>query len=463
MSRLARDPAHRGYLRSDLGSATPGFRRRTERPARPDLRRGLAFDVSVPAVILKVGKYPVASGALAAIRTLGRTGAQVYALTEPGLTPAGTSRYCAGRFAWQVTERDEMKAAAEELRDIGRMIGARSVIVPMDDESAVLVAEHADRLSEYFLFPPVERTLPRSLASKAGLRELCDRFGVPAPVSAAPHTEADASRFAAAASFPLVVKRAAVWDNRNPTGSSVGSSSSAPRLVHGAEELLSLGAFDGLGPAFVVQEYIPPEHAEDWIVHLYADAQADCRVLFTGRKIRSWPPVAGVTACGVSAANPVLAHAAEQFCKAVGYSGIADMDWRLDRRDGQYKLLDFNPRVGNNFRLFTTESGLDVVHALHLDLTGRPFPRDTQADGRRLIVEHIDIPARLAHRTSKNGTRSAYQVTSTEYAWLAVDDPLPFLAMLSRVVSIVKIIRTGIRSMRSGAPRRDSRGRAPMS
>ena len=22
------------------------------------------------------------------------------------------------------------------------------------------------------------------------------------------------------------------------------------------------------------------------------------------------------------------------------------MDWRLDRRDGLYKLLDFNPRVG---------------------------------------------------------------------------------------------------------------------
>jgi D-aspartate ligase len=337
------------------------------------------------------------------------------------------------------------------------------VLVPLNDEAAVIIAEQAAALSGHFLFPSIETTLPRRLASKAGLRGLCQQFGVPAPASAAPCTTAEAAQFAASAVFPLVVKHAGVWDQRNPTNMSLGSSSSAPRLVHSLDALMSLGDYDGVTAAYVVQEYIPPEHAEDWIVHLYADAQANCRVLFTGRKVRSWPPVAGVTAAGISATNPVLAHAAEQFCKAVGYCGAADMDWRFDRRDGQYKLLDFNPRVGNNFRLFTTESGTDVVRALHLDLTGRPCPQEAQADGRQLIVEHIDIPARLSRRSAVGGTRSGYPATSTEYAWLAADDPMPFLAMLTRVLSIVKIIRTGIRSTRSSAPRRARRRRAKVS
>jgi D-aspartate ligase len=418
------------------------------------------FDVNVPAVILKVGQYPVASGVLAAIRTLGRVGVPVHTLTEPGITPAGVSRYCARRFTWTASERDDISAVACDLRTIGRRIGTRSVIVPMDDESAVLVAEHADALSEHFLFPPTEATLPRRLASKAGLRESCELLGVPAPASAAPCTEADAARFAAAATFPLIVKNAGVWDSRNATGLSVGSTSSRPRLVHSPEELLRLGEYDGRTAAFVAQEYIPPEHAEDWLVHLYADAKADVRVLFTGRKIRSWPPVTGATACGISASNPVLAHAAEQFCTAIGYRGVASMDWRLDRRDDQYKLLDFNPRVGNCFRLFTTESGIDVVRALHLDLTGRSFPQEAQAEGRRLVIEHIDIPARLAGRAHIGDGCQTHPATTTEYAWLARDDTLPILAMLTRVISIVKIIRTGLQSMRLIAGREDARQRA---
>jgi D-aspartate ligase len=419
------------------------------------------FDLSVPALILKVGQYPVAHGMLAAVRTLGRTGVPVYALTNPGISAVSASRFCAGRFTWQVSEHDDMSAAAEVLRDVGCKIGTRTVLVPLNDEAAVLIAEHAVSLSEHFLTPPIDSGLPRQLASKAGLRELCEQFGVPAPASAAPHTAAEAASFAAAATFPLVVKHAGVWDNRNPTDASIGSSSSGPRLVHNTDELLSLGEFDGLTPAFVAQEYIPPEHAEDWIVHLYADSGAHCRVLFTARKVRSWPPVAGVTACGVSAANPALAHAAELFCKAIGYCGAADMDWRLDRRDGQYKLLDFNPRVGNNFRLFATESGIDVVRALHLDLTGRPVPTGTQVAGRQLIVEHLDIPARLAHRASVGGARPPHAATSTEYAWCAADDPLPVLAMLCRVASLVKIIRTGLRSMRRTAGREAVRRRVP--
>jgi predicted ATP-grasp superfamily ATP-dependent carboligase len=140
------------------------------------------------------------------------------------------------------------------------------------------------------------------------------------------------------------------------------------------------------------------------------------------------------------------------------------MDWRLDRRDGQYKLLDFNPRVGNNFRLVVNEFGVDVVHALHLDLTGRPVPQGAQVDGRRLVVEHIDIPSRLAARvyaahqpagevTARTATSQSASgaFTSTEYAWWAPDDPLPLVGMLSRVASLYKIVRRGIRLLRASS------------
>ena len=99
-------------------------------------------------------------------------------------------------------------------------------------------------------------------------------------------------------------------------------------------------------PSVILQEYVPREHAEDWIVHLYCDANSNCLVEFTGVKVRSWPPHAGMTACAYAVPNPGLAAMAERFCEQIGFHGIADLDWRFDRRDGQYKLVDFNPRVG---------------------------------------------------------------------------------------------------------------------
>ena len=93
--------------------------------------------------------------------------------------------------------------------------------------------------------------------------------------------------------------------------------------------------------------------------------------MFTGVKVRSWPPHAGMTANAYVVDNPELADLAARFIKQIGFTGIIDLDLRFDRRDGLYKLLDFNPRMGAQFRLFESESGVDVVRGQHLDLTGR--------------------------------------------------------------------------------------------
>ena len=393
---------------------------------------GPRADVSVPALLLKIGQYPLHSGGVAVVRSLGRLGVPTYAITEDRWTPVAASRYCAGRFIWRVTGHEEPSMLAARLRSVGLALsdstGKRCVLVPVDDEAAVLIAEHAPSLTDCFLFPEVPAALPRELASKQRLFELCREHGVPAPLTVQPTTRAQFASFTADAAFPVVIKNAEPWERRRAPA--------VPHttVVHSGEELLA--TVPGNARGVVVQEYIPREQAQDWIVHLYCDASSECRCLFTGVKIRSWPPHNGATAAAYALANPELARLAARFCKAVGFRGIADLDWRLDLRDGMYKLVDFNPRVGNQFRLFATEHDIDVVRAQHLDLTGRAIPPGTVPDGRRIVVEHIDLPARLAYRLGGrrgNGYPAAPappRATGTELAWLAADDPLPLLAMI---------------------------------
>jgi D-aspartate ligase len=399
-------------------------------------QRGLSRSVGAadklpPALLMKIGKYPHHSGGVAVIRTLGRLGVPVYAITEDRLTPSALSRYCAGTFVWPSTGQEDPGHLAKRMQEVGKRIGQRTVIVPTDEEAAVLIAEYADELSEYFIFPDIDPGLPRALASKQRLYELCRRYDVPAPVTICPATIKELDEFAAAASFPVVVKNAEPWVRRR-----------APvvpntTVIYTARDLLALASSaDSTSLGMIVQEYIPKDQAQDWIVHLYSDADSNSVVLFTGVKLRSWPPHNGPTACAYTMANPELSQLAERFCKEIGFRGIADLDWRLDLRDGKYKLVDFNPRVGNQFRLFETEQGIDVVRALYLDLTGRAVPAGAARTGRRIIVEHIDLVARLAYRGG-NGYPAAPPpppFLSTELAWLAKDDFLPFLAIWPRLV-----------------------------
>ncbi|MBR7677597.1 ATP-grasp domain-containing protein [Streptomyces daliensis] len=390
-------------------------------------------DRSVPGLIVKIGRYPLHHGGVGAIRSLGRLGVPMYAITEDRWTPAARSRYLREPFVWPTSGRESPERLLDGLARAGRRIGRPSVLIPTDEEAAVLIAEHQDALAEWFLFPAVEPGLPRRLASKQGLHELCAEHGVASPAAAFPESYEEVERFAARARFPLVAK------NREAFVRRAHPAVPGTTRIGGPGELLALARGWGARPDVILQEYLPREEAEDWIVHGCFGAGGQPKAAFTGVKVRSWPPHAGMTACAYVVGNPELAELSAQFVKRVGFVGIVDLDWRFDRRDGLYKLLDFNPRMGAQFRLFENDAGVDVVRAQHLDLTGRAVPTGEQRDGDRYVVEHIDPAARLAYRRGRGGYTTPHaptraRVGGTELAWAASDDPLPAMVMLARVV-----------------------------
>ncbi len=386
-------------------------------------------DREVPGLIVKFGAYPLHHGGVGAIRSLGRLGVPMYAITEDRYTPAAVSRYLERAFVWPTTGTEEPERLVEGLLRIGRRIGRPAVLIPTDEEAAVLIAEHQDALTDRFLLPRVDPKLPRHLASKQGLHELCVEHGIPSPTAAFPQSYDDIVDFAEKARFPIVAKNREAFVRRSQPAVN-GTTKIATR-----EGLLALARDWGEHPGVILQEYLPREEAEDWIVHAYFDQDSTPLALFTGVKVRSWPPHAGMTANAYVVDNPELSDLAARFIKQIGFTGIIDLDLRFDRRDGQYKLLDFNPRMGAQFRLFENESGVDVVRAMHLDLTGRSVPEGEQRAGHRYIVENIDLPALLAYRRSGYTTPHAPpKASGTELAWLAGDDLRPFFTMLARFV-----------------------------
>ncbi|WP_432992279.1 hypothetical protein [Dactylosporangium sp. CA-233914] len=428
--------------------------------ADSDPTRAVRLDTSVPALLVKIGRYPVHAGALGVVRSLGRLGVPVYVITEDRLTPVALSRYVAGRFVWSGSEWHDTGRLVENLCAIGRSLGRPVVAVATDDEAAVLLAEHAATLGEHFLLPRVAPSLPRRLASKRGLFELCTAHDVPTPHTVFPTGREDLLRLAGELTFPVVAKNVAPWTRlRAPAVPTTTILSSRRALL---DRFAGLDDLSGL----LLQEYIPHEQAEDWFVHAYCDEGSSPALSFVGRKAYAWPPGRGCTADARAARNPALSDLTERFCKEIGYRGINDLDWRYDRRDGRLKLVDFNPRVGAQFRFGQTENGIDVVRALHLAMTGRAVPAGDQDYSRRLIVENLYVPARVLHRLARLPTAPLPPDLRSHGAWLEASgtDPLPVPAMVLRfggqaVASALRAAYRRVRRRLAGSAR--SRSRLP--
>src|ERR1700722_4974235 len=189
-----------------LGHLPRGDRRPT---APPDLDSGL------PVLLVRVGgKFPIQHHVVGVIRTLGRAGVPVYAVTEEGVTPASTSRYLTGQVKLTSGGELDQSALLDRLVEGVDRLPTRPMLVCPDDEAAVLLAEGADALAGRAICPAVPPDLPRQLASKRGLHEICLRHGVPTPAMSAVRTGDDLEAALSNLTLPVVVKQADSWSRQ---------------------------------------------------------------------------------------------------------------------------------------------------------------------------------------------------------------------------------------------------------
>jgi D-aspartate ligase len=381
------------------------------------------MNTDTPIVIFGLSRGLFHHGALGIARSAGRLGIAVHRIGRESHAPARLSRYSRG---WsRVPERATADQILELLHAHRQRIG-RALLIPIDDAASVFVDEHSQALEPDYLFPRQPSGLAQALSSKREMYELCVKHDIPTPASAFPQSETELLKHAESGSFPTVLKCINAGDA--PVGAPrVAIVNDADALVAAYHEMKSPDK-----PNLMVQEYVPGSPETIWMFNGYFDHDSQCRAGFTGKKIRQTPPYTGATTLGVCLNNATVEEATVRLMAAIGYRGILDIGYRFDQRDGQYKLLDVNPRIGGTFRLFVGDNGVDVLRAMYLDLTGQEVPPAKPPQGRRWFVQPWDLASSIAYwrrgdLTLLQWARSFRGVR--EGAWFAADDPLPFLAL----------------------------------
>lgn len=367
------------------------------------------FDTRVPAVLLRIDRNPFHHGTLGAVRSLGRAGIDVHVVADSTGSPVRRSRFVHRMHPPPAPDASPAEIALT-LRRVAARVSRPAVLIPMDDASAVAVDRMRDALAPRFLLPLSPAGLTERVADKAELATVCEAAGIPHPPTLVPDTPAQVTAAVRRLGLPVVAKWSRPW--LLPPGTDLRSTT----VLRSAQEAHTLcRRAEEAGSGLLLQAFLPPAPDQDWFFHGYADRSGSVCGGGPGRKLRAWPRGAGLTAVGRWTPNPAVQALAERLTSALGYRGIFDLDFRRDHATGAYHLLDFNPRPGAQFRLFADGSGLDVVRALHLDLTHRPLPPPAPLPGRTFVAENYAPLAALG--------------SGTERAWHARDDLAPGAAL----------------------------------
>lgn len=364
------------------------------------------------------------------MRSLGSLGIPIYGVDDDPASPVMKSCYLKQKF-FITFDETKPQEYIEQILDIGRQIGTKTILIPTSDELAVFVTEYRNQLSRHFFFPDLDSDLAKGLISKQEMFTIATRHGIPTPFTLFPRNLNDVLNFVKNIRFPIMLK--GIHGNRL-----MARTGHKMILVENRKELLEKyrQLEDPDSPNLMLQEHIPGGDDQVFIFNGYFNENSECLSAFTGHKIRQAPIHFGCASLGECRWNDDIANITKKFMKNIGYRGILDIGYRLDPRDGKYKVLDINPRVGGAFRLFVSKNDMDVVRSLYLDLTGQQQLSIVSREGRRWMIEDYDIISTYCYFREgslkfKEWLRSFKGLE--EGAWFNLKDPLPFLIMAARL------------------------------
>jgi predicted ATP-grasp superfamily ATP-dependent carboligase len=91
---------------------------------------------------------------------------------------------------------------------------------------------------------------------------------------------------------------------------------------------------------------------------------------------------------------PELEELSRRFLSRIDYYGLVEIEYKLDERDGEYKLLDVNPRTWG-YHSLGPRAGADFPYLLFRDQLGERVEPARAASGVTWVRLSTDVPTAL--------------------------------------------------------------------
>ncbi len=407
-------PARREALESREGPAP--------RAAAPAAARASAGEL--PALVLGAG-----ISALGALRCLGREGVATY------YASCADDFVHNSRWARRIATPLPVFPTSEQLGTfLLRQPLARAVLVPCSDAMARAVAGLDARLAARFpsSVAPVDRL--DTLVDKQRFARFAAAEGLPHPRTTLVRTRADLER------LPDEDFVSAFLKPCDSQAFSARFQAKAFRIRSRADALARFAEVERAGLEVILQEYVPGPASQHYYVDAFVDGSGRTLARFARRRLRMDAPFANssyLRSIPPDEARGALDLMDRVIAALAPVRGILSAEFKLDPRDGQFRVIEVNARAWKHVE-FAATSGVNICKLAYDDALGVRNEPVTAYDGGAFCVDryHDFRPCLELFR------RDELSLDAWARTWLSakgpvacLDDPLPALSAFGELLT----------------------------
>lgn len=295
---------------------------------------------------------------LSNVRSLGELGIPVYVVDRMHCL-AMHSRFCRKFFRVDDFTSEEFIDFLVSLSEKEKLDGW--ILIPSNDHIVENLSRHKETIGKHYrMLVPSESELYR-IINKLRLLELARGCGVPIPNTC----PADCCALASEFEYPLLVRGAmglTFYKAFHRKAVCVESNEELVANLQAFSKSVSLSEI-------MIQERIPDSKGNEVVSFTCFAVDGEVKTYWMGRKLREHPIKYGTATYAISVHVPEVVEPARKLVAALGYTGVCEIEFMLDIRDGLYKLIEINPRTWLWVGL-ARECGVDYARMIYGFLNG---------------------------------------------------------------------------------------------
>lgn len=240
------------------------------------------------------------------------------------------------------------------------------LLIPTKDYGVEFLARHKEELSRHYIVATPDLAIVTRILDKKLLYEDLRKMGIGVPETYTVNTPDELYSLRDTISFPCLLKPGLAHRFLRRFSFKMLEIFSFEELVRNYSDLTNEFSVDPYD--LMICDIIPGPDSKQMIQHAsYIDKEGEVLASMTSRKIRQDPPKYGQGRVTRSEIIPGVDDLSKKLLRSLGYFGFSEIEWKLDPRDGQYKVIEINPRYINYLAL-CVECGINFPYIQYADL-----------------------------------------------------------------------------------------------
>jgi len=287
---------------------------------------------------------------LAVVRSLGKKGIEVTVGENTRFATSLFSKYATKRVIYP-SSRTKPDVFVEFLINELKQ-DPYDILFPMEEDTLLLIAKNKDRFSRltYLLIPDCEKI--EFARNKKNIIQKAQELDIPCPKTWFIGHIGEVERIAKTIQYPVVIKPQISF-----------GSYGIKRAINEEELISKYKEAHKIYPLPLVQESIPQE-GEAFGVSALFNKDSELRAVFVHKRLREYPVTGGPSTLRESVKNPKIQELGLRLLKALNWIGVAMVEFKVDPRDGEPKLMEVNPRFWGSLQLAIL-SGVDFPYLIY--------------------------------------------------------------------------------------------------